>query len=277
MPLQRVLRLLQQRLNLLGSALSDTTDDPYHTFLGNLLDHLNNTDMLPGSKMRTSPLTCENRSPKHLLYGRDIRRKTVNTEQQPATQSATTHLLYEMCYELSITMGAHYAAQPKTCGHLKRHGQPGYTTLMFHSYFIRLNLTQVSGLLHKVFMNLLTMLSCTTLPGCHCAFIQSKGGYYGGKRTTMSQKCYHLSHKFHRILKAIEHCTFACRKRLAADVAYVATLLETVNTNVSTIQLSSCRTVWIVAKYFTGIHKLTPFSSLSVLKGCQWIPIFVNL
>jgi hypothetical protein len=192
-----------------------------------------------------------------------------------------------MCYELSISMSAHHAAQPETCGHLKRHCQPGYTTLMFHSYFIRLYLTQVSvssavggpttGLLHKVFMNLLAVRSCTTLPGCHRALIQPKGSYYGGKGTTMSQKRYYLSHKFYRILKTIEHCTFAFRKRPAANVAYVATLLETVNTYVSTIQLSPCRTGWIVAKYFTGIHKLTPFSSFVVLKGCQWIPIFVNL
>jgi hypothetical protein len=277
MPMQRVLRLLQQRLNLLRSALSNTTDDSYYTPLGDLLDHLNNTDMLPLSKMRTSPFACENRSPKHLLYGRDICRKAVNTEQQPTTQSATTHLLYQICYELSIAMSTHYATQPKTSGYLKRHCQPGYTTLMFHSYFIRLYLTQVTGLFYKVFMNLLEVRSCTTLPGCHCALIQPKGSYYGGKGTTMSQKRYYLSHKFYRILKTIEHCTFAFRKRLAANVAYVATLLETVNTDVSMIQLSSCRTVWIVAKYFTGIHKLTPFSSLSVLKGCQWIPIFVNL
>jgi hypothetical protein len=134
---------------------------------------------------------------------------------------------------------------------------------MFHSYFIRLNLTQVTGLLHKVFMNLLTVLSCTTLPGCHRALIQSKGSYYGGKGATMSQKCYYLSHKFHRISKAVEHCASAFRKRLVAEVAYVATLLATVNTHVSTTKLSSCRTVWIVTKYFTGIHKLTPFSSLA--------------
>jgi hypothetical protein len=242
-----------------------------------MFDHLNNTDMLPGSKMRTSRIACENRSPKHLLYGRDIRRKAVNTEQQPTIQSATTHSLYETGYQLPIAMGAYLAAQPETCGHLKRHCQPSYSTLVFHPYLISLNLTQITGLFHKVFMNLLTMLSCATSPGCHCAFIQSKGGYYGSKRTTMSQKRYYLSHKFHRILKAVEHCTFAFRKRLVADVAYVATLLETVNTNVSAIQLSSCRTVWIVAKYFTGIHKLTPFSSFAVLKGCQWIPIFVNL
>jgi hypothetical protein len=277
MPLRRVLCLLQQRINLLKSALSHTADDPHHTFLGDLLNHLDNTDMLPGSKMRTTPIACDNRSPKHLLYGRDIRRKTVNTEQQPTTQSATTHSLYQTGYQFPIPMSAYFAAQPETSGHLKRHCQPGYTPLMLHPYLISLNLTQITGLLHKVFMNLLTVFSCTILPGCHCAFIQSKGGYYGSKRTAMSQKRYYLSHKFYRILKAIEHCTFAFRKRLVANVAYVATLLETVNTNVSTIQLSSCRTVWIVAKYFTGIHKLTPFSSLSVLKGCQWIPIFVNL
>jgi hypothetical protein len=277
MPLERVLRLLQQRFNLLRSALSNTTDDPCHTPLGDLLDHLDNADMLPSSKVRTSPITCENRSPKHLLYGRDIRRKAVNTEQQATTQSATTHSLYEIGYQFPIAMGAYFAAQPKTSGHLKRHCQPGYTTLMFHSYFIRLYLTQVTGVFHKVFMNLLAVRSCTTLPGCHRALIHPKGSYYGGKRTTMRQKRYYLSHKFYRILKAIEHCTFAFRKRPVANVAYVATLLETVNTYVSTIQLSPCRTGWIVAKYFTGIHKLTPFSSFVVLKGCQWIPIFVNL
>jgi len=276
-PLQCVLRLLQQGLNLFRGALSDTTDDPYYTFLGDLLDHLDNTDMLPPSKMRTSSLACEDRSPKHLLYRRDIRRKAVNTEQQPTIQSATTHSLYQTGYQLPIAMSAYLATQPETCGHLKRHCQPGYTPLVFHSYFIRLYLTQVTGLLHKVFMNLLTVLSCTTLPGCHRAFIQLEGGYYRGNGTAMSQKRYHLSHKFYRILKAIKYCTFAFRKRLAAEVAYVATLLETVNTDVSTIQLSPCRTVWIVAKYFTGIHKLTPFSSFGVLKGCQWIPIFVNL
>ena len=54
---------------------------------------------------------------------------------------------------------------------------------MFHSYFIRLNLTQVTGLLHKVSMNLLAVLSCTTALGCHRAFIQPKGGYYRGNRT----------------------------------------------------------------------------------------------
>jgi hypothetical protein len=203
-PLRRVLRLLQQRLNLLRSALNDTTNDPYHTFLRDLLDHLDNTDMLPGSKMRTTPLACENRSPKHLLYGRDIRRKAVNTQQQSTIQRATTHLLYQMCYQLSISMGTHYTAQPKTSGHRKRHCQPGYTTLMFHSYFIRLNLTQVTGLLHKVFMDLLTVLSCTTLPGRHRAFIHPKGGYYRGNGTTISQERYHLSHKFHRISKAVE-------------------------------------------------------------------------
>jgi hypothetical protein len=31
-----------------------------------------------------------------------------------------------------------------------------------------------------------------------------------------------------------------------------------------------------VAEYFTGIHLLTPFSYFCVLKGCQWIPFFVN-
>jgi hypothetical protein len=276
MPLERVLRLLQQRFNLLRSATSDTTDDSCHTPLGYLFDHLDNADTLPSSKMRTSLFACKNGSPKHFLYGRDIRRKAVNTEQQATTQSATTHSFYQTGYQLPIAMSAHLATQPKASGHLKRHCQPGYTTLMFHSYFIRLYLTQIPGLLHKVFMNLLTVLSCTTLPGCHCAFIQSKGGYYGGKRTAMSQKRYYLSHKFYRILKAIEHCTFAFRKRLAAEAAYVATLLETVNTNVSTIQFSPCGTGWIVAKYFTGIHKLTPFSSFAVLKGCQWVPIFVN-
>jgi hypothetical protein len=275
--LQRVLRLLQQQLNLLRSALSHTTDDTYHTFPGDLFDHLDNTDMLPSPKMGTTSLACENRSPKHLLYGRNIRRKAVNTQQQPTTQSATTHSLYQTGYQFSIAMGAYLATQPETCGHLKGHCQPRYSTLMFHPYFVSLNLTQITGLLHKVFMNLLTMLSCTILPGCHCAFIQSKGGYYGSKRTAMSQKRYHLSYKFYRIFEAIEHCTFALRKCLATNMAYVAMLLETVNTNVSAIQLSSCRTGWIVAKFFTGIHKLTPFISFGVLKGCQWIPIFVNL
>jgi len=85
----------------------------------------------------------------------------------------------------------------------------------------------------------------------------------------MRQKRYYLSHKLQRISKTVEHCTFAFRKRLAAAVAYVATLLAAVNTDVSTTRLSPCRTVWIVAKYFTGIHKLTPFSSFGVLKGCQ--------
>jgi hypothetical protein len=277
MPVQRVLRLLQQQLNLLGSASSNTTDDFYHTFSGKLLDHLDNANTLPISKMRTTALACENRSPEHLLYARDIGGKAINTEQQTTTQSTTTHSLYQTGYQLSIAMGTYHATQPKASRHLKRHCQPGYTTLMFHSYFICLYLAQISGLLYKVFMNLLTVFSCTTLPGCHCAFIQSKGGYYGSQWTAMSQKRYYLSHKFHRISKTIEHCTFTFCKRLAAEVAYVTTLLETVNTNVSTIRLSSCRTDWIVAKYFAGIHKLTPFSSFSVLKGCQWIPTLVNL
>jgi hypothetical protein len=277
MPVKRVLRLLQQRLNLFGSALSYTTDDPYHTLLRDLLDHLDNTDMLPSSKMGTTALACENRSPKHLLYGRYIRREAVNTEQQPTTQSATMHSFYHTGYQFPIAMSAYLATQPETCGHLKCHCQPRYPTLMFHPYLISLNLTQITGLLHKVFMNLLTMLSCTPLPGCYRAFIQPKGSYYGGQRTTMSQKRYYLSHKLHRISKTIEHCTFAFRKCFATEVAYITAFLETVNTYVSTIQLSPCRTVWIVAEYFIGIHKLTPFSSFGVLKGCQWIPIFVNL
>jgi hypothetical protein len=202
--------------------------------------------------------------------------KAIHAEQQRTTQRATTHLLYQTRYQVPIAMGTHHASQPKTCGHLKRHCQPGYPPLMLHPYLISLNLTQVTGLLHQVFMNLLTVLPCTALPGSHCAFIQPKGSYNCSYGTAISQKRYHLSHKSHRVSKTVKHCAFALCKRLAADTADVAPLLAAVNTDVATTNLASCRTVWTVAEFLTGIHKLTPFV-FWFSKRMSVDPLFVNL
>jgi len=85
--------------------------------------------------------------------------------------------------------------------------------------------------------------------------------------------------------KSIKHCAFAVRECLSTLTADVTLLLTTVDTDIANVdtdiamtQFSSCGTVWIVAEYFTGIHLLTPFvfAFLSFLKGCQWIPFFVN-
>jgi len=264
MRLHSILRPFQQQSDLLRSANSDAMGNPYNTLSGNLFDHLNNTDMLPNPKMRTSPLACEDRSPEHLLDRRDIRRETINAEQQPTIQSATTHLIYQMCYQLSIAMGTHHATQPKASGYLKRHAQPGNSTLMLDAYFISLYLTQVTGLLNQMLMNLLAMIATTALPGCYRPLIQAKGCHYGWDGTAVCQESYYLYHKIRWITKTIEHCTFAFCERLAANMTYISVLFAAVNANVTTIHFSSCRTVRIVAEYLTGIHKMTPFSFLCV-------------
>jgi hypothetical protein len=271
--LHSILRLFQQQLDLLGSTLNDTTDDPYNTFLGHLFDHLDNTDMLPISKMRTAPLACEDRCAKYLLYRRYIRGKAIHAEQQSTIQSTTTHLLYQMAYQASIPMCAYNTTQPKASGYLKRHSQPSYTTLMLDSYLISLYLTQVPWLLHQMLVNFLAMIATTALPGSYRPFIQTKGSYYGWDRTTVCQERYHLSHEFHRIPKTIEHSAFAFCKRLAASVTYVSFLFAAVNANVTTTRFPSCRTVWIVAEYLTGIHDLTPFSFF-VSKRMSMDPLF---
>ena len=262
--LYSILRLLQQHLDLLRSATSDAMDNSYNTSHGNLFDHLNNTNMLPSPKIRTSPLVCGDRSPEHLLDRRDIRRKTINTEQQPTIEGATTHLLHQMCYQFSIAMGTHHATQPKASGNLKRHTQPGNTTLMLDEYLISLYLTQVPWLLHQMLMNLLAMIATTALPGCHRPFIQTKRCHYGWDGAAVCQKSYHLYHKIRWIPKTIEHCTFAFCERLAANVTYVSSLFAAVNANVTTIHFSSCRTIWIVAEYYTGIHDYDSFQFLCV-------------
>ena len=71
MRLHGALRLLQQLLDLLPCAGSNVTNHSYHSFRANLLHHLDNTDVLPSSKMRTSRLACEDRCPEYLLYSRN--------------------------------------------------------------------------------------------------------------------------------------------------------------------------------------------------------------
>jgi hypothetical protein len=267
-----VLSLPQKTFCLLIGAASYTTDNTHYPFHGNLLDHLDYTYMLPALKMWTAAFACENRNTKHLLYSCNVSRETINAEQQWAIESTIVYLLYQMGYQIPIPALAYHATQPKTGGYCKSHSQPGYTTLMLYpcdaiakaQNLICLNLPQVSGLLNQMLMNLLTVLPSAALPESYCAFIQTEGSYYSWNGTTICQKCYHLSHKLHRISKVpayagIEHCAFTLCKCLAASMTYVSFLLAAMNANVTTIRFSSCRTVWIVAEYFTGIHDLTPF------------------
>jgi hypothetical protein len=274
--LHGVLGLLQQQLDLLLCSLGDTTGYSHYPFCGVFLDHLDDADIIPHPKMWPSPLASENRSPKNVLYCRYIRHKAIYAKQQGTTKSTTAYLLYQAGYQIPISTGTYCTTKPEASGNPKGHSHPDYAALALYPYLICLNLTQVTGLLHQVFMNLLAVRTSTALPGCHRAFIHSIGSHYSCYGTAISQKRYHLSYELHRISKAIEHCAFAIRECLSTLTADVTPLLEAMDTDVAMTRFSSCRTVWIVAEYFTGIHLLTPFSYFCVLKGCQWIPFFVN-
>jgi hypothetical protein len=274
--LHGVLSLFQKRFYFLISATSYAADNTHYPFPGNLLDYLDNTYMLPASEVGTPTSACENRGTKHIPYSRYISRETIHAEQQGTIEGTIVYFLHQLDYQVHISALAYHTTQPKTSGYRKSHSHPDNAALKLYPYLICLNLSQVSGLLNQMLMNLLTVLSSTSLPGSHRAFVQIKSRHNSSYRTAISQKRYHLSYELHRISKTIEHCPFAFRKCFATDIAYIALFFEAVNAYVTMTHLSSCGTVWIVAEYLTGIHLLTPFVFFP-LKRMSVDPLFCQL
>ncbi|RLB28667.1 MAG: hypothetical protein DRH11_17015 [Deltaproteobacteria bacterium] len=239
---------------MLLSTLRYPTEDANNALGGRLFDHLHDTYSFPCMKRRTSRLPRRNRGAKHLPDAGHIGCKAVDAEEQGTTQCTPAHLLHQTGHQMVISRRTDYPSQPQSGSHLKRHRHPHDPPLTLHPKLVGLNLSQVAGTFHQMLMNLLTVLTRTTMPGGHRALIQTKRGNNRLHRTPVGQQRHDLRHKLSRIPQAIEHGPFALGEGLTANVADIPTLLATVDADVPTSHLAPGWTFLIPATYFMGIH-----------------------
>jgi hypothetical protein len=251
------LRLLHQGIDLGLRALHYASRHADHTLLGILLDHLCDEDTILRSQTGTPSLPGDG-FPEGLTNGINVCLTAIHTEQQGTTQRAVPHPLHQRAHQVLVTVLADLSTQPQAGLNLDRHRHPDDEALHFHPDLIGLYLPQVARPLHQVLVYLLAVLARPALPTQHCALIQGKRYDDGLDWTTMGQQCHDNDHDVLGRSQSVEGRPFGFSKRLAAYVALVAPLFETMYADVALADLSTCGTSLIGAEYSLWVHWHSP-------------------
>ena len=112
--------------------------------------------------------------------------------------------------------------------------------------------------LYHVLVHTLAVLPRPRLPTQHGTLVQAKGHDNGLHRTAAGQQCHNNDHQVLGGPQPIERGAPGLGKCLATYVALVPTFLQTVHADVSFVDLSTCRTSRIGAKYRLWVHLAPP-------------------
>jgi hypothetical protein len=101
---------------------------------------------------------------------------------------------------------------------------------------------------YQMFMNLLTMLTGSSVPITNRSFIQTKGFDDRLDWSSVRQQGDHLNHQFRCMTQTIENRAPRRGKRLLTNLTDTPLLFQTVRMDVAFAYLSSCRAIHIRAK-----------------------------
>jgi hypothetical protein len=246
---------LQQLDDLLMATLNNPSDNS-QAALGPLFDDLDNSDFRPGPQAAAPRLTVtRNRAAKSVVDGTDITDQPIHRHQQRATQGHRSHLVHQTLDQAQVALGTNNPTQPQSARNHHRHRHPDRPTLRFDFDFIGLHLLQIQLTLPDyMLMHGLAMLTGPLPPSFDRPLVKPEGDYNRLDWTTISQQGQHQQHR-HRIgFQPVENSPFAHTKGLLTDVTITPFFFMTMDANIATSTLSSCRTLKIRAKYLFEVH-----------------------
>jgi hypothetical protein len=271
------LGLLDQGFDLSLRALHHATGHPYHASSRILFDNLGDVNTIPWPQTGPSRPAIAHRLSEDTLNGPDVGLVSVNTEQQRATQSTVAHSPDQLGDQIRTPGRAEGTAQPKSRLNLNRHRQPQDAALNFGIDFISLYLTQITWLLHQVFVYLLAVISSALFQAFHCAFVHFECCHNSLTWTPESQQCDNLNDDIFGQTPPVEDGAFGGRERAATFIAYVPSFFAAVHTNISFADVAPCVTSGIGAKYSLWVHWFTLLVGLATKPDCDHGPRFVKL
>lgn len=246
---------LQQLNHLLGAALNHPPDNGQMAIKA-LFDHLDDGDLRPEPQLTATRLTpARDRAAKSPMKGVDIASQTIHRQQQRSAQGHTPNLVGQALDQGLIPLPANHSTQPQPGGNHYRHGHPNDPTQNFDFDFIGLYLKQIKQTASPhMLMHPLTMLPSPPPPVLDRPLIEPKGDHNGLDGTPLSQQGQHQDHPLRLRFQPIENTTFAGTKGLFADRTLTSLFFETMDADITTSTLSSCRTVNVRAKYLFEVH-----------------------
>jgi len=219
--------------------------DFHHPLCLGVLDHRGTTEIRPCLPC-TSSSTCAlfpvfpKRTPDPFWRGG----KAIGTDKETVhVWTAGMHVLQETIHEVVISMVAHGASQPEPCRHIHCQSSPHHALSPCGSDFIGVHLLALDlACFHTRRVNLLTLLSCSFVPGRSCSFIEPEGMDNGLPWTPRGKEGHHHRSLLFLWTQSFKEGAFSCTPRLCADLAPGAWPFATVNTARARPSFASCGT-----------------------------------
>jgi hypothetical protein len=268
---------LDKPLNHLLATLSDASINGQSTGRSGF-DHLHDSHLGPSIQTRaTGSASTGYFRAKSPLKGPDIAGQAINRQQQGTTQGHRSNFIGQSLDQLLISPGADHPTQPQPARDHDRHCQPKGTRLGFDLDFIRLHLAQIKlALTHHLLVDFLTMDPCSSPPTFDRPFVKSIGRHYRLDRTPVHQQSDHDHHHLGIRFQSIKDRPFRHRKGLLTNLTAISFLFQTMALYISSIDLASCRTLNIRAKYCLWVHRLHSWFWFRNLPVCLMNPFFSN-
>jgi hypothetical protein len=249
------LAAVQQLCHLLSTGLNNPADNGQST-IDPLFDHLHDGDFRPGPQMAATELTpARNRTPKSSLKGTDVAHQSIYGQQQRSVQSDGPNLVRQILDQAVVALAADNPTQPQPGRNHHGHRHPNNPALRFDFDFIGLHLLQVLlALSDQMLMHSLTMLPCPLPPRLDRSLIEPKSHYNRLDRTAIGQQAQDQHHGLGICFQPVKNAALRHTEGLVTHVAVTAFFLVTVNADIATITLASCRTIKIRAEYLLEVH-----------------------
>jgi hypothetical protein len=246
---------LQQLNHLLAAALNNPADKG-QAAVGPLFDDLDQGYFRPGAQVTTPRLTVtRDGAAKSVLDGTDITDQPINRHQQGTTQGDGSHLVNQTLDQFQVSLGADDPTQPQSARNHHDHPHPDDPTLSFDFDFIGLHLLQIQlTLSDHMLMHRLTMLTGPLPPPFDRPFIKTEGDHNRLHRTAIGQQGQHQQHGHRLCFQPVENSAFAHTEGFITDLAVAPFFFKTMDADIATSTLPSCRTLKIRAKYLFEVH-----------------------
>lgn len=243
-----------------------------------LFDHLNNRYLRPGPQLTPAELTQPRHfRPKGPLKSFNIAGQAINGQQQRSTQGDGPNLVSHRLDQALISVGTDRSTQPQPGRDHHRHRQPHRPALSFHFDLVGLNLLQVKlALAHRMLMHPLAMFSGSLPSTFDRPLVKAIGCHNRLQRTAMGQQGQHDHHQLGVGFEPVKDRAFTGRKSGLADLTPIPLFLLTMDADVTSADLSSCRTVKIRAKYLLWVYRSHSWIWCRNLPVCPVNPLFSN-